>query len=468
MRRMRRRMALPLAATIVLASCAPSATSAAPAPIRKDPPGSIHHVLLITLDGLLPDSYEHPDAHGLKVPTLRWLIANGASSDGALSVFPSVTFPSHTSMTTGVFPGAHGIVGNTMFDPREHDLDELYWYAEDIKRDPIWRVVERAGYQAALVHWPVSVGAKVTWLVPEFWRARNDNDKKLLRALSTHGLLESVAEEHADFWQRYSPPEAKDDALTDIAAHILVNAQPNLLQLHLVEVDNAQHHFGVWSPEAIGAIEDDDRQLARIFELVRTTGLSKDTSVIVASDHGFANSDKMVKPGVLLREAGLVTIDGAGRITDWKAKVVVNTGQAYVYVRDPADAVTRDAVRNAFSAKAGQQATGIGRVFTADEVHAAMQAGTPRRSSPSRLHPVTRWAPATPATTMHRPSTEQPTDTTRHAPICTHLSLLFGPNVPHGTIAKARLVDIAPTIADWLGLTMPNVDGRPLRITPAP
>ena len=62
-------------------------------------------------------------------------MAHGASSDGALSVFPSVTYPSHTSMSTGVFPGTHGINGNRTFDPLEDDLDGWRWYAEDIKRD---------------------------------------------------------------------------------------------------------------------------------------------------------------------------------------------------------------------------------------------------------------------------------------------------------------------------------------------
>ena len=77
--------------------------------------------------------------------------------------------------------------------PLDDDLEGWRWYAEDIKRDPIWRIAERAGYHVGLVHWPVSGGARVTWLVPEYWRAKNDNDRKLLRALATPGLLESVA-----------------------------------------------------------------------------------------------------------------------------------------------------------------------------------------------------------------------------------------------------------------------------------
>ncbi len=458
-----------LLAILAFASCTPAThqpagTDALPA--RAIPAGPVQHVILITVDGLMPDAYEHPDAHGLQVPTLRWLVAHGASSDGALSVFPSVTYPSHTSMATGVFPGVHGITSNRTFDPLEDDLGGWRWYAEDIKRDPIWKVAEGAGYHVALVEWPVSVGARVTWLVPEYWRARNDNDRKILRAMSTPGLLESVAAEHPDFWSRYSPGDLKDDALTDIATHILASGRPNLLQLHLVQVDEAQHHFGVWSREALAAMETDDHQLARIIQLLDAKGLSRDTGVIVASDHGFMTAATMVKPGVLLREAGLVTLNAAGRVTDWKATMVVNSGQAYVYVRDPADATTHDAVRRIFQTKLGDPASGIGRIYEAAdirEIGGDPEAFLALEAAQGYQMGSGYGGTYVASTVYHATHGYDPRRPEMHASL-----LLYGPNVRHGTIVGARLVDIAPTIADWLGLPLPNVDGKPLQVTPAP
>jgi predicted AlkP superfamily pyrophosphatase or phosphodiesterase len=458
-----------LVVLVALAVCAPTAChppDAAAPPLEKAPPGPIRHVVLVTLDGLVPDAYEHPDAHGLKVPTLRWLVAHGASSNGAMSVFPSVTYPSHTSMVTGVSPGTHGITSNRSFDPLENDLEGWRWYAEDIKRDPIWRIAERAGYHVGLVHWPVSVGARVTWLVPEYWRAKNDNDRKLLRAVSTPGLLESVAADHPDFWSRYSPPDVKDDALTDIATHLLATGKPTLLQLHLVQVDGAQHHFGLWSPEAIAAIEDDDRQLARIFQQLEVSGLSKDTSVIVASDHGFMNAATTVRPGVLLREAGLVTLNAAGRVAGWKATMVVNSGQAYMYVRDPADSATRDSLRKIFSAKLTDPTSGIGRVYERGDIQAI--GGDPEAFLAIEAMPGYQMGAGYSGEYVV-PSTNRAThgyDPRRREMLAS--LLLYGSNVPHGTLAGARLVDIAPTMAGWLGLPMPNVDGRPLQVTPTP
>jgi len=86
-----------------------------------EPPGPIRHVIVVSIDGLMPESYRQPDAHRLEIPTLRRLVAEGASSSGALSVFPSVTYPSHTSMASGVIPGRHGIVSNRDLDLERYE-----------------------------------------------------------------------------------------------------------------------------------------------------------------------------------------------------------------------------------------------------------------------------------------------------------------------------------------------------------
>jgi predicted AlkP superfamily pyrophosphatase or phosphodiesterase len=451
-----------LTCTAVACTPAPESPASATAPAaHADPPGPVKHVVLVTIDGMLPESYLHPDAHGLRVPTLRRLVAEGARSDGAMSVFPTVTYPSHTSMTTGVNPGSHGITSNRAFDPTDTDMEGWRWYAEDIQKDPIWRVVERAGYPAALVQWPVSVGARVTWLVPEYWRAKDDNDRKLLRALATPGLLEKVASLHPDFWPRYAPPDVKDSALTDVASYVLETGRPTLLQLHLVEVDDAQHHFGVWSPEARAALENDDAQLSRLLEVLARSGLAPETAVIVASDHGFMNVDKLVRPGVLLHDAGLVTTDAGGKITGWKATLVVNGGSAYVYLHDPADAATRDAVRTLFEAKAKDPESGIGRVFSPDEIKAL--GGDPEAAFALEATPGTSLGTGYTGDYIGEARYKATHGFDPRRPEMRASLILYGPTVAHGTLEGARLVDIAPTIAAWLGVPLAGVEGRELK-----
>src|ERR1700722_3814011 len=87
----------------------------------------IQHVFIVSIDGMKPESYTEPDAHGLNIPMLREMDRNGTSSDGVRSVIPTVTYPSHTAMVTGVNPGTHGIFTNPAWDPLNQNSCGYRW-----------------------------------------------------------------------------------------------------------------------------------------------------------------------------------------------------------------------------------------------------------------------------------------------------------------------------------------------------
>jgi predicted AlkP superfamily pyrophosphatase or phosphodiesterase len=433
----------------------------ASATAASTPAGPIRHVVLVTIDGLVPDAYLQADAHHLQIPTLRRIMREGATSAGALSVFPSVTYPAHTSMVTGVWPTRHGIYTNRAHDPTDANQDGWRWYAEDLRAAPLWRLTEQAHYPTALIHWPVTVGAHVTFLVPEFWRAKNDEDQKLLRALATPGLLESVGRRHPRFWSQFTPGELKDEPLADVACDLLrATPRPVLTLLHLAEVDGAQHRHGLWSPAALAAIENADHQLARLLEAIAAAGATSDTALVVASDHGFADVAHLLRPGVLLRQQSLVRLDQQGRIADWRAAVNTSGGSAYVYLNDPADASTAALVRRILQERAAQIDGGIARVIDADQIRAL--GGDPGAFLAIEAQPG--WSlgggyagdlegtPPYAATHGYDPA----------RPEMRASLLVLAPGVPPGPIRDARLIDIAPTIAAWLGLSLGAVDGKML------
>jgi predicted AlkP superfamily pyrophosphatase or phosphodiesterase len=143
-------------------------------------------LLVISIDGMRPDYVSAADQHGLKIPNLRRISATGAHARGVRGVLPTVTYPSHTTIVTGVWPAKHGIYANTTFDPLGRNQSGWYWYSEDIRVPTLWEAVAKAGYVVGSVSWPVTVGARgISWLIPEYWRASTDEDLKLMRALST-------------------------------------------------------------------------------------------------------------------------------------------------------------------------------------------------------------------------------------------------------------------------------------------
>ena len=162
----------------------------------------------------MPETYLNPDAHGLKVPTLREIVRQGSYSEGALGVFPTVTYPSHASIATGTNPGTHGIVTNGALDPLGQSPRAVRWYTQDIRVPTLWDIARAKGLKTAVVYWPATVGARANAVVPEFWRQDpgTPEDAKLNFAISTPGLLDAVARRFPDFRAKFVPPRAQDEA----------------------------------------------------------------------------------------------------------------------------------------------------------------------------------------------------------------------------------------------------------------
>ena len=424
--------------------------------------GAIRRVIIVSVDGLMPATYASPDAHGLKIPTLREMVRSGAWSADVRSVFPTVTYPAHTAIATGTNPGTHGIVSNVAWDPLEKNDRGWRWYAEDIRVPTLWDIARAGGLRTALVSWPVTVGAGATAIVPEIWRAGTEDDVKLIRALATPGVLDAVEKRFPNFRAGYKPPNVKDESLTDIAVHLLETVRPHLLMLHIFQVDHEQHVHGPSSAQALAAVEDADRQIARLIAAAKQAGVWNETALVVVSDHGFARISQRVRPGILLSEKELVMLDQRNRITDWKASVAASGGYAYIYVKDPDDAATRKTLLEVLPPLAGKSGSGIRRVYTQKEIRD--KGGDP--SAYLALEGAEGFEiiggyrgdyifPSTLAGT-HGYDPERPEMQASF--------LVYGPAVAPGKIEQARLIDVAPTVARWLGLDLNKAEGRPLPI----
>jgi predicted AlkP superfamily pyrophosphatase or phosphodiesterase len=431
----------------------------------------IQHVILVSVDGMMPDTYVHPDAHGLKIPTLRAIVRQGSSSEGVFGVFPTVTYPSHTSMVTGVNPGTHGIITNAAWDPLGNLHGAWRWYAEDIRVPTLWDAARAKGLTTALVFWPVTVGAKASAVVPEFWRQvpGSVEDAKLNFAISTPGLLDVVAKHFPNFRAKFVPPRAEDEALTDVAVHVIEALKPNLLLLHIADVDHLEHEDGPFTGRVLPALETADEQIARVIGAAKKAGIWNQTALVVVSDHGFARTAQRVRPGVWLREKGFVKVEDR-TIVEWRAYCLASSGSAYVYVKDPDDRETRKALLEMFQQAAAKADSGIRRVLTHEQI--VRVGGDP--DAFLALEAAEGWAitggvvgdaisPAIEAAEHGYPP---------ERPEMRSSLLVYGPAIGHSKIENARMIDIAPTIARWLGLKLEKTEGTPLKIplrrVPAP
>jgi predicted AlkP superfamily pyrophosphatase or phosphodiesterase len=415
-------------------------------------------LVIVSIDGLRPDYITAADEHGAKVPNLRRFLKEGAYAEGVEGVVPTVTYPSHTTLMTGVWPAKHGIFANTTFDPLQKNYQGWYWYAEDIRVPTLWNAAAKAGRTTASVQWPVTVGANINWDIPEFWRANTEDDAKLLRAVSTPELLAEAQSEIGPFSGGVDTTVEADKNRGRYAAWILENKHPSLLTLHLIALDHIEHETGPFSAESVAVLEGLDTVIGSVREAAERLAPGH-AFVAVVSDHGFARTDAQLDLFPAFRDAKLFTVDDKGKITDWKAMPWVTGGSAAIVLKEPGDSGIRAQVHELLRKLAEDPANGIDRVLDGEELH--KRGGYPTAAFFVSLKPGWRTGSALDGPVL---SKTKPGGTHGELPDVPDLRAAFflvGPGVPAGrNLGLIDMRDIAPTLAHEAGLALPTADGR--------
>jgi len=450
---LRRRQAALFLTLLAAAAARTAAQGASPAPRLAD------HVILISIDGFRPAVYLDPEREGVKIPNLLALKESGSAAEGVVVTYPSMTYPSHTAIVTAVSPAKHGIVTNTILDPLNGS--RLWFYENSAMKAPaVWEAARKNGLKTAGVSWPVSVGAQMDVIYPESNQAPSDMTW-LARARrdSTPGLVDAVVSDLGGFGERDNlDPVKRDRFAAATAVRIVRTEKPNLMVVHLMETDSAQHASGPGSPEARAAYERVDAHVGEIIKAVDEAGLRSRTAFVITGDHGFSRVHALFQPNVVLRDAGLLKTDDKGRIAEWSA---VLHGMAVV-MKEPGSKALASRVEALFDDLARTKYKGLFRVVGRGELNE-------RGAYPGALFFIE------PAEGYYLSDGFEQNEflvgTTRRG---AHGFIPAEPRMFTGLIAagagikakvplpSVRQIDIAPTVARLLGFTMPGVDGVPL------
>lgn len=417
-------------------------------------------LIMVSVDGMKPEYVTHADEHGAKVPNLRKMMREGTYAEGVQGVVPTVTYPSHTTLVTGVWPAKHGIYANSLFDPLEKGHEAWYWYAEDLKVPTLYNAAMAAGRTTASIQWPVTVGAKVTWDIPEVWRAGDANDLKLVRAVSTPGLLAEAEKEIGIYRGGIDSAVEADEVRGKYAEWILEKKRPSLLLLHLLALDHIEHETGVYSAEDLAVIERLDAAIGKLRATAESIFPGRVIFAVV-SDHGFVNVEHEVNFGPAFVEAGLITLDAKGKTTDWKAFPWTTGGSAAIVLKDPNDAEVAGKVRALLAKLASDPANGIDRVLEADDLH--KRGGFPTASFFVGLKPGWKNGHALTGPMLKPVKLSGTHGALNDLPELRSSFFVVGPGVPAGEkFALIDMRDIAPTLAKLAGLSLPSADGKSL------
>lgn len=445
-----------LGALLLLLAFAPGSGVAqvAPAGGAAQNPDRDSHVIIISIDGLLPEYYTEPARVGLKVPNLVRMKLGGAHAAGVESVYPSLTYPAHTTLVTGVRPARHGVIQNHLFEPpTEPPTGSWYWFAEALKTETLWALAKKAGLVTAAVGWPVTARAQIDYNVPEIWDpAEVPRTSKRQAEFSTPGLLDRALAANTS--------RSIDERRTAVTEFIINEYKPNLTLLHLVELDDAHHRHGARTAEAIATAEREDGFVGRIIEATRKAGIFEKTTFLIVSDHGFAQIDKKFEPNVLLVKEKLITLDSSGKVTSWKAAAWPADGSCAVMPRDPKDKETADKVAAIFQAVAARSNGPLNRVLMPEQLAklgAVPGALLMLEAAPGYSFGGALTGPDTHAGDKDKKATHGylPTRAEMRASL-----IIYGAGARVGArLPLARMIDIAPTAAALLGLTFSGIEG---------
>lgn len=383
------------------------------------------------------------------------------------SVYPTITYPCHTTMRTGCFPDRHGVINNEQTILGE--VSSLWEHFNHIVKVPdIFDYARKAGMTTASVFWPVTgKHPNIDYLVDEYWPQHPEEDEvECHRDAGSSEEVMEIIRANAHFFRGHQRKHPwGDEFINACACDIIRKFQPNLLMLHPGNVDGYRHEAGVNSMKAVHGLHECDLWLSDILQALDVAGIREETNIFVVSDHGQMDVQGSIHINVLLAREGLITLDEEGNVADYTAIGKSTGASCQVYLKDPEDRNAWEKTRQVLEKACAEGVYGIERVFTREEVeklehlsgdfsfvletNGVYSFGNDWREPPVRTFD-TRDYKLGHATHGYLPDKgPQPT------------LLAFGPDIkPGAVVERGCIADIAPTVAHSFGVEMPDVDGR--------
>ncbi len=421
------------------------------------------HVILVTIDGFPARHWRDPM---MPLPVLRQLAAVGASADAMTVSNPSITWPTHTTLVTGVTPQKHGVLFNGLLvsqGPGKPPKIEPWVDKNRLVRVPtVYDRAHAAGLTTAESDWvAVTRPGTITWSFGEVPNPDGPVEKEMIAAglLTAEDLraMQPGGGRKTTLW--------RDNIWTRAAIYMLKQHKPNLLLYHTLNTDGIHHRYGPDTDPGYTALAYADRLLGDLVRAVDEAGLRAKTTFIITTDHGFKKVTQFAYPNVVLKHAGLVKAAGP-TVTQCDAYTMTQGGIAFVYILDPARRAellprlkqlfaTADGVERVLDAREGAHSLGMP---TPDENQGMGELILYPKAGYSFSAAVTGDATSGPSVNYGGshgyPNTDHELD---------GLFVASGAGIRPGTrVERVRNIDVAPTIARLLGLDLGTVDGRAL------
>lgn len=323
-------------------------------------------VIIISLDGF--PAYKLDDAR-LPTPTLRRMQREGATAAGMRPINPTVTWPNHTSIVTGVDASVHHVLVNGLLEGQHEGRVRINPDADKavlVHAETLYEVAHAAGLKTAQADWvAIHHSGAIDWEFEE----KPDPASPLAQQLVKEGRL--TAEQLATFTHAGSQ-EWRDNIYTDAMTDVIRDHRANLILLHLLALDSTNHRYGPKSEASDTAMAFLDDKVHEVLNAVKAAHEMKHTTIFIVSDHGFGEVDHLIHANAVLHDVGLLDAEQGGAMRG--AWAVPEGGFSMIYIDKNAPEGTAARLRTIFA-----RTEGVERVFTPEE-YKALGLPTPAES----------------------------------------------------------------------------------------
>jgi predicted AlkP superfamily pyrophosphatase or phosphodiesterase len=427
--------------------------SAAPIPAKD------RIVILISVDGFPAWIWKDPN---LVIPNLRKLAAEGAVADAMTVSNPSITWINHTTLVTGVNPRKHGVLFNglLMRNGPTGPLALEPWRdkAELVHVPTVYDVAFKAGLKTAQVDWVAILNSgTINYEFLEIPTPGGATEQEMIAA----GI---VSADDIRNWTKGRTIVWRDAVWTKAAMHIVEQHKPNLLLYHLLTTDAVNHANGPGTIASYAAYAYADRLIGDLLDSLTRAGLRDRATIVVATDHGFKKVQKVIHTNVALRDAGLIRLKD-GKVESCDAYAMPQGGLCFVYVTDPAK-------RAELLPKLKTLCAGLEGVAKVIDGNDGPTLGMPTPAENQGMGDLVLYAKDSYAFFQGLDGAEVVRESKTY--LGTHGYLNTDPEIdgiflasgygikPGVKLERVTNLDVAPTIAELLGVPLPNVEGRVL------
>jgi len=406
-----------------------------------------------------------------RMPNFMKYLSAGACVKQVKSVYPTITYPAHTTMRSGTYPDQHGIPGNLdiqyMINPK--GPIPWLWEQEAVKVEDIFTAAHRAGKTTAAVFWPVTGHhPDIDYLVDEYWtQGPEDSIHDAFARTGSNAETLEIVDRNAHLLlgnERQHP--GCDYFIMACACDIIREKKPDLMMIHPANIDGMRHKYGLFNQYVDDAVAATDRWIGEVVQAAKDAGTWEETDFFLVSDHGQLDVKRCVNLNVLLAEAGLIRAED-GVVKDWKAYCLSGGMSAMVFLKDKQDKETAEKVYRLLCEKRDEGIYGIGQVFTAQEAQ-QQEHYAGEFSFVVETDGYTSFGDS-----CKRPLIRKVNNEDYRFGQATHgylphkgpqpILAANGPDIKAGTVLeKALLVDEAPTYAKIFGVELPQAVGHAL------